>query len=274
MLNNFSEVISFNYKFVSKEELPILQNTRAVVIYEVVRLINGIPLFWEGHWVRLQNSLKAIKSKIHLDKARFEENMSRLIKLNDFSNTNIRIEIFKDVILIFGLDSEYPNELYYKQGVNVNFTEAIRKNPTRKILRRSWKKLMDRKINQAGMFELLLVNMQGLITEGSHTNVFFIREHALYSAEEALILPGITRLEVIKMAKSANIEMKYLPLHRESVSSFEAAFLCATSLHILPIAKISSMHYDVNHPLLRKLMKSFDNNIEADIKQASLRWKL
>jgi len=274
MLNNSAEQIIFNYNFIPRDELKTCKTTRCIIIYEVVRLINGIPLFWEGHWTRLQNSIKAVGFRVKIDKIKFEQSLSDLIKQNSYLNTNIRIEVFEKNILVYAIHAEYPTNLDYEHGVNVNFTEAIRKNPTRKILRRTWKKTMERKINNAGMSELLLVNPEGLITEGSHTNVFFIRENKLYSAHESLILPGITRLEVMKIAAAENIQLEYLGIKKESITVYEAAFLCATSLHILPIARINDQSYDVNNSTLRFLMNAFDNHLELEIKKASLKWRI
>lgn len=272
MLNNSTDLILFNYNFISRDGLKTCQTTRCTIVYEVIRLINGIPLFWEGHWIRLQNSLKAINSKIRLDKILFEESFSSLIKRNAYLNTNIRIEIFDENILVYAIQPVYPTSLDYKTGVSVNYIEAIRVNPTRKILRRTWKKIMERKVNNAGVFETLLVNQQGLITEGSHTNIFFIRDKTIYSADESLILPGITRLEIMKIAKAENIAIEYVNLEKDKVSDFEAAFLCATSLHILPIARINSESYNVSNPALRLLMNAFNSHLEQEIKEAALVW--
>jgi len=272
MLNNSTELIFFNYNFVHRDELKTCQNTRCTIVYEVVRLINGVPLFWEEHWIRLLNNLKAINSKFKLDKILFEESLSSLIKRNAYLDASIRIEIFDENILVYAIQPVYPTALDYNQGVAVNYIEAIRKHPTRKILRRTWKKTMERKVNKAGVFESLLVNQHGLITEGSHTNVFFIREKSLFSANESLILHGITRLEVLKIADTENIALEYVELKKDKVSDFEAAFLCSTTLHILPIASVDNVKFNVNHPTLRFLMNAFHNNLEQEIEGASLIW--
>ncbi len=272
MLNNSIELISFNYNFISRAELKTCQTTRCTIVYEAIRLINGIPLFWEGHWIRLQNSLKAVKSKVKIDQDKFEQALADLIQQNAYLNTNIRIEIFEENVLIYGIQTQYPDIIQYKHGVELNFIETIRPNPTRKIMRREWRNTMEQKINSAGVYESLLINNEGLITEGSHTNVFFIRDNVLYSAEESLILPGITRLEILRISKKNLIPVKYISLQMENISIFDAAFLSATSLHILPIAKINDYTYNVNNALLRSLMLDFENHINKEMKQASIKW--
>ena len=274
MLNSTAELIIFNNQFLAIKDIKACQNTHAITVYEVVRLIDGVPLFWEGHWERLQNSLNAIQSKVKLDKAKFERSFLEFIKQNNCLNTNIRIEIFEENILVYIIRTEYPTKSNYKEGVNINFTEDIRVNPTRKILRRNWKKIMERKINNAGVFESLLINKEGLITEGSHTNVFFIKGNSIFSADEELILPGITRLEILKIASAENISLEYVSLRKENISNYDAAFLCATSYHILPIAHVDNQHYNINHPTLQILMNAFKVHLEREIKMTSLKWKI
>ncbi|MFH1001469.1 MAG: aminotransferase class IV [Bacteroidota bacterium] len=272
MQNHTPETICFNFQFLPGSELILRQSTQSTIVYEVVRLINGVPLFWEGHWQRLLNSLNAIQSEIILDKTKLESFILLYINNQKLYNTNIRIEIFDDNILFYNIQAEYPNENQYTNGVHVNFICAIRENPTQKILRREWKKAMETQIKAEGVYESLLVNQENLITEGSHTNLFFIKNNTLFSADESLILHGITRMEVLRIARQNKIPLIYQALHKDKIAQFDAAFLCATSLHILPISKINDCNYDVNNNLLRTLMIDFMENINNEILGSSKKW--
>ena len=272
MQTRTNETISFNYQLIPCTNLKDFLTTRYTIVYEAIRLIEGIPLFWEGHWNRLTNSLDAINSTIILQKEKFEENLALLITQNEYLNTNIRIEIFGENILMYAISAVYPILSNYENGVEVNFINAIRPNPTRKILRRSWAKMMELKINNSGVFESLMINDQGLITEGSHTNVFFIKGNTLYSAEESLILPGITRIEILHIAENKSAPLVYIPVIPKDVINFDAAFLCATSLHILPISKINEQSFDINNDLMRSLMLDFQDLIRYELADVKTKW--
>lgn len=272
MQTSTNETISFNYQLIPRANLKAYLNTRYTIVYEAIRLIDGIPLFWDGHWNRLINSLLAINSEIILQKEKFEENLALLITQNEYLNTNIRIEIFGKNILMYAISAVYPTSSNYEKGVEVNFIDAVRPNPTRKILRRSWKKMMELKINKSGVFESLMINDHGLITEGSHTNVFFIKGNTLYSAHESLILPGITRIEILHIAENKSIPFIYLPIYQKDVVNFDAAFLCATSLHILPISKINEQSFDINNDLMRSLVLDFQDHITQELADVKTKW--
>ncbi len=155
----------------------------------------------------------------------------------------------------------------------MSLTAKERENPKEKIYRPLWKNEIEQKLADAKVFELLLVNGQGLITEGSRSNAFFIRDNTLFSAEESLILPGITRSEVLKVANALGVSVEYLKIDESSLSSFDAAFLCGTSIQILPIVKVKNLSFNVDNDLLRKLQKAFILHFEQEYKKSIEKWR-
>lgn len=272
MLKDSTELISFNYALISNSDFKTDQKS-ATVVYEVIRLINGIPVFFEEHCKRLLNSLIALAPDFKPDKLRLEQSIRELIQRNNLSNTNIRIDIFDENILIREVKGIYPTPLDFEQGVQVDLTPKERKNPKEKIHRPLWKKEIEQKLAAAKVFELLLVNKQGLITEGSRSNVFFIRDNTLFSAEESLILPGITRSEILKVTKVLGISIEYMEIDESSLVSFDAAFLCGTSIQILSIAKVKNLSFNVDNALLRKLQKAFSSHFEQDFRKSIEKWR-
>ena len=52
-------------------------------------------------------------------------------------------------------------------------------------------------------------------------------------------------------------------LHEEAVAaadigSFDAAFISGTSPKVMPIASVGEVSFDVNDPILRKIMEKYD----------------
>lgn len=272
MQNDSTEFISFNYTLIPNLEFKPHQN-RSTIVYEVIRLVNGVPVFFEEHCKRLLNSLKALSPDFKPDKLGLEQSLRELIQRNNLSNTNIRIDVFDGNILIYEVQGLYPKPKDFEHGVQVNLTPKERKNPKEKIYRASWKKDVEKKLADAKVFELLLVNKQGLITEGSRSNLLFIRNNTLFSAEESLILPGITRSEILKVAKKLGVSIQYLKIDKASLVSFDAAFLCGTSIQILPIAKLDNLSFNVDNALLRELQKAFNTHFERDYRKSIEKWK-
>ena len=58
--------------------------------------------------------------------------------------------------------------------------------------------------------------------------------------------------------RSKGIAVHEDPIPASSVADFDAAFISGTSPKVLPIASLGEVAYDVNDPLLRRLMEWYD----------------
>ena len=54
------------------------------------------------------------------------------------------------------------------------------------------------------------------------------------------------------------IRFHEVPINASDIGSFDAAFISGTSPKVLPIASIGEETYDVNDPLLRDIMRWYD----------------
>ncbi len=69
--------------------------------------------------------------------------------------------------------------------------------------------------HEKGMKECIFVR-DGFITEGSRSNIFFVVNGALYThPESGYILSGVTRKNIIRMAKESGIEVREEPLPKK-----------------------------------------------------------
>ena len=105
---------------------------------------------------------------------------------------------------------------------------------------------------------MLLVNREGRITEGSRSNVFFIRGREVWTAPSDRVLLGVTRSKVIDVIREAGLDLHFKSVREDHLASFDAAFISGTSPKVLPIASIGDISYDVNDPVLRDIMKRYE----------------
>ena len=117
----------------------------------------------------------------------------------------------------------------------------------------------DRAIRTGDLYEVLLVNNDGKITEGSRSNVFFIKDGEVYTSPSDTVLLGVTRTMIIRIIEKAGIPLHYHLVGKDELRSFDAAFLSGTSPKVLPIASIGGISYDVNDPVLRYVMKEYNH---------------
>lgn len=240
-------------------------------IYEVIRIIDGVPLFLEEHYLRLKNSAAIIKNEINISFDYIKSQIERMISLNNVSNYNIKI-ILNNFIqntndnYFFFIKSSYPNEDLYSKGISTLLYDSIRENPNAKIINKHLRKEVDLLLTERNCYEALLVNTSGEVTEGSRSNLFFIKDGKVYTSLPGDVLMGITRQRIIKLCTENNINVIEAPIYSNSLNSFEAAFISGTSPKVLPISCIDDLNYSTSNDTLLKVMDIYNNEINDYLK--------
>ncbi|MEG0641800.1 MAG: aminotransferase class IV, partial [Clostridium sp.] len=110
-------------------------------------------------------------------------------------------------------------------------------------------------------FEAILVNDDGYVTEGSRSNLFFIRDNTLYTTQGKDVLLGITRKRIIDLAKKNGVNVIEKPIHIDELSGFSSLFISGTSPKVLPIKSVDNINYLTKDTLLLKIISIYDSEI-------------
>lgn len=236
-------------------------------VYEVFKVVSGIPLFFEDHIERLLNSLK-ISNIDHsgVDESNLFKHVLECCRVNNkfFGNIELRVAKTKQgncTCLIGFIAHNYPNPTVYLEGVETAIMGAERINPNAKVKHTETRKRANKFINEHNIFEVLLKNQDGEITEGSRSNVFFINGTEVYTAPLNMVLPGISRKYVLKVLDTLNIKVIEKAINSNMLSQIDGAFLCGTSIGVLPIKKIETNAFNVQNALLKKIMLAFNDMV-------------
>lgn len=237
------------------------------IIYEVIKIINGKPLFYYEHYKRLVNSLKLKGEKIEVTSEEMFDLICQLVNKNGVLIGNIKIiyNLLDKELRIFFIKHNYPDEKMYSQGVDVISYFGERHNPNVKEMDVDFRNNVNKEIKNKGVYEALLVDNNGLVTEGSRSNMFFIKGDIIYTSKSNAVLPGVTRTEILKEADKRGISIKEVDIKFKELSTYEAAFISGTSPNILPIKKIDEKEFDVDNRIMRELMNKFNLRIKEDI---------
>jgi len=220
---------------------------RGYGIFDVMRTQNGKLLLLNEHWRRFQNAAKELNLKIPINKNKCHELIRKLLKLNNFPESIIRIVltggISKDLFSLSGQETflilaerfELLNKRIYEKGVNavtLNFCRELPKIKTTNYLEAiRHQNFKDR--HKA--FEIIYVKNSEVL-EASTSNIFIFKKNVLITPKDK-ILSGITRNLIIKLAKNLfRIEEKKIS-GKELINASEV-FLTATNKNIVPIIKI------------------------------------
>lgn len=261
VINNFYMV---NGKLTSVDDLTIFEKISKPPIYEIIRVIGGVPIYLEDHLSRMFESSNITNHEIGATEEEIKISIKETIITNKLDRGNIKLlsgeAQEKSVFIVFCVESFYPPKEYYENGINTILYEYERDNPNAKVLVSSFKEDVAKKMKEKEAFEALLVRKDGYIPEGSRSNIFFVKGEKLYTAPKDEILLGITRKHLFKIANNLNIKIVEESIHVDDIRKLDGAFMTGTSVSILPIARIDNIELDsVNNKIITELNKAYDN---------------
>lgn len=237
-------------------------------IYEVIRIFRGHPIFLNDNLLRLANSLKKSNIGIDVPGLHIPDKLNRLIALEHIEDGNLKYVLHFTTgntpdEYIFRIPHSYPSETDYKNGVDTITYHVMRENPEIKYINGELRILANRLMQEYHVYEILLTDNEGYITEGSRSNVFFIKNGVLYTASTAYVLPGTSRKRVFDICKQHGITIVEERVSVSAIAEYEAAFITGTSPLILPVRRIDDIALNPQDQLLKKLMDHYFSLVES-----------
>jgi branched-chain amino acid aminotransferase len=241
---------------------------QTIQLYEVIRIIEGIPVFLEDHLDRLYQSARLTGMNLLPDPFSLAGKIKKYVTSQKQETGNIKLSFsFKNRTseprfeLKF-IPHYYPTPEEYANGVKVGLMHADRPIPQAKIQHADITDRVNRIILDSSLFEVLLVDSEGNITEGSRSNVFFIKNETLFSPPGKKVLQGITRIKVLQICEKTGIRVIESAIPANTTDQYEAAFLTGTSPKILSISSVEQVVYMRDHPLIIKLQNLYNQLID------------
>lgn len=248
-----------------------------VGIYEVIRVIDGLPLFLEDHISRFYTSLKLNNINTLVTERQIISRIRALIEINKLNIGNIRFQLMSNIngdydFYAMVIPFFYPTKEEFESGVDCDLFPATRNNPNSKTTNLSFRELTENQIRKNNIFELILFNEQNQISEGSRSNLFFINENILFTSPDTEVLLGVTRKKIINICKTQNIVVKKLSIKTTEISDFNSVFLSGTSINILAVKTIGSSNFDTLNPVLLLLTNEYEKLIKEYLNR--FKWNL
>ncbi|WP_346889063.1 aminotransferase class IV [Clostridium sp. UBA1056] len=236
-------------------------------IYEVIRVIDGAPLFLNEHLERLENSLKLEKKEDFISMDMIKDYIEKLITINRVVNGNLKLVLNKDNLFIFFIKHSYPTKDMYNNGVKTILYFGERHNPNAKVIDNSFREKVNEKIAASNSYEAILVNHEGYITEGSKSNIFMVKGDEIITAPVEGVLPGITRGEIIKACHELGLKVKEENINCEDIKNLDGLFISGTSPNVLPINEVQGIiKYDKICDKIYNIKDKFEQLIIKNLK--------
>jgi len=263
----FYEKFIVNNKVMDCKEFDNTLIQQGKSVYEVIRIIDGVPLFIEDHLDRLFQSANVTGVNIWLEKEEIKYSIKKLSEINFIRDGNVKIifnfnEKTENTFLIYFIKHNYPTEEMYLKGIEVALYNAERETPNAKVINMSLREITDKIIKEENIYEVILVNSSGKITEGSRSNIFMIKENKVYTAPKEDVLLGITRKYVFKACYNLGYEIIEEKTNSNDIKKLDGIFLCGTSPKVLPISKIDDVEITIHNKILQEIKNEYNRLVE------------
>jgi D-alanine transaminase len=243
------DIAYFNGSFIPKKDIRISPDDRGFLfgdgIYEVMKWYGSFFFDSESHLARLKRSLREVR--INWPEAdKFVSIAMELIKINHLEQRHALIYLqvtrgaaprnhsFPDPEVdptVYSFAHEIrDNGPELSQGVMVLLSKDIRWSRCDiKSVSLLANTLSFQEAHERGMKESVFVR-DGMITEGSRSNIFLVADGTLYTHPEShFILSGVTRKNIIRYAKESGIPVKEEPFPEKDLDKIQEAFISNTS---------------------------------------------
>ena len=272
-------IVYFNGDYLHIDEVKISPYDRgfqfADGVYEVLRSYNRKLFRFESHMKRLEYSLNELNINFKALK-QFERISQNLAEMNNFLHKEFSVYIQITRGVQFPRKHNYENNLsptvffsvselkdisyQLEKGVKVILEKDIRwARCDIKSIALLPSTIAKTRAVHSDAYDSIFYR-DNLITEGSHTNFFAVKNDVVYTAPLSnFILEGITREVIIDLCKKnkINIEESYIRL--EEILDYDEFFITGTLTEITPVVQIDNSLIGNGSPgkMTKLLQKSF-----------------
>jgi D-alanine transaminase len=118
--------------------------------------------------------------------------------------------------------------------------------------------------HRAGCLEAVLFDASGLVTEATHSSLFWIRGgHLEGTPEGPEILPGTTRQHTVELARSLDIPFREARISLSELMAADEVILTGTTIEVLAVVRIdqTTIGDGCPGPLARRLQTAFTADV-------------
>lgn len=278
------EKIFLNDKIVAadKAAVPVTDSSYlyGIGLFETMRAVSGRVFRLSDHLRRLNQSAEILGISNHYPDEQLQDAITQTLEANRLTDARLRLQISNGPIQPDGTASTnllitaaqftpYPAE-HYEKGVRVTLTN-YRQNPHdpfagHKTTCYGPRLTALKEAHQKLATEALWFTTENLLAEGSVSNVFLVKDGALFTPPvQTPVLPGIARQTVIELAEAADIPCHEQPLAIDDLLAADEIFLTNVIMEVLPVAAVEAhtVADGTPGPVTKQLMEKFKQTLAA-----------
>ena len=253
-------------------------------VYEVIAIRQKKLVDIEPHLNRLDRSLAELDIPWPTSRRAFGVILQEVIRRNRVSNGSIYLQVTRGVA---------PRDFAYPQNIKPSLIIYARRSPIdtietagkgHKVISKPdirWKRcdiktvsllpavLAKQAAAQKGAIEAWLVNEEGMVTEGTSSNAWIVTsDNELVTRQtDNLILSGITRQTVLKLATSTGLKLVERSFSLTDAKNAKEAFCTSSTALVKPVVEIDGVQIGdgevgpITHQLIEHYLHYMENPV-------------
>jgi 4-amino-4-deoxychorismate lyase len=228
-------------------------------LFETIKVKNSKAIYLDMHLDRMYKSSNELNIAIKYDKKSLKKFIERYIEDNKLTDKAIRITVFDEGYNISHRDLIYNKELYEK-GFKL-ITSPVKRGDSiiyRHKTTNYFENIYTKNYAKANGFdEGLFTDLNGLILEGSMSNIFFIKDKNIYTPGKNLpILSGTTRKRLKNLCLKYNIKFMECNINIEDIGKYDFCFISNSLMGIMKVIQINDIRFDKDNQLFEFIWRN------------------
>ena len=238
----------------------------ASCVFEGERVYDGEIFKLEEHTERLFYSAKRIGIEVPYSQQEINEACKNIVSIQKVKSGYVRPVIWRGsemmaisaqknkihvAIATWDWGSYFDPKLKLK-GIRLNISSWRRPNPnsvpwdTKAAGLYMICTLSKHEAESKGFTDSLMLDHEGNIAEATGANIFFLNKIGeIHTPSPDSFLDGITRREIIKIAKSKKIKVVERKIKIEEMKNFVGCFLTGTAAEVTPVSEINEFNFKI-----------------------------
>jgi D-alanine transaminase len=258
-------------------------------VYEVVHLYDGRFIDEDSHLDRLDRSLRELRLSAPMGRGALRAVLREVASRNRVREGIVYMQITRGVIR---RDHAFPTKPippsmvvtirrvpHYPSDVT-KWTAAAVTHPDQRWDRCDIKStsllpnvLAKQAAREQGAYEAILIDSDGMVTEGSSTSVWIVDKNGVLRTRplDHAILPGCTRAALAAELREHGIAFEESRFSAEDLKDAQEAFLTSASSFVKPIVKLNGAPVGTGEvgPVTRELFALFARHVQGGLRNAA-----
>ncbi len=239
-------------------------------VFEGIKVYNGVPFLPLKHIDRLYFSAEHNGLSIEFSPQEIYLAMQEVISANNIVDGYIRPIVWRGgndmaiegilnpiCVAILSKKNNVDSAIQLGGGNGMRLVEAKYRRPSHLIFPVGTKSsalyasssLCKRDAKQRGYDDALMLDLDGMVSELTVANVFFVTDNKFFTPIPTSCLAGITRGVVLDIIGNLGLTVEEVDIPASEIGSFDACFATGTALEIKWIKSIDMNNFVVNYNL-------------------------